>query len=544
MTTSHFLIELLGATALLLWGMGMIRGGVLRLRGRALRHMIGRGLGSRWTAVPVGAVAAFLLQGGVAATRLVASFPAGGRDVLVSALAVLLGAVVGAALLAQLLVALPPVLSPVLVLCGLVLYRRGRFADAAPAVVGAGLVLLALALLAGALGAPSARSAIVLLAPLLEAPLLVGAAAAATAWVARSGVAVVLVAAVAGGVGILPPEAVLAIVLGAGVGGAAVAVSDLLRSGGDRLRVALGGLMCQAAGALLAAPFVPFLAERAAGWDAGRLAVDAYLALALGLAAVGSPLLPWIARAAVALLPDRSVDRADPGAPRYLDRSALAEPAAALSNAAREILHMADIVETMLLEARQAFHGDDRDRVDQIRRTDDAVDRLYNAVQRYLAAVSLRELDDAESARLAEMLPFAVNLEHIGDVIDKNLMELARKRIEKRYTLPPAAMARIDDMLERLVDHLKLAVTVFMNEDLASARRLVEGKEQFREFERSAAQFQLEQMRHGAPQAVETASIQLDIVRDLKRIEAHIAAMAYPLLERTGDLRRSRLAPE
>ena len=48
-------------------------------------------------------------------------------------------------------------------------------------------------------------------------------------------------------------------------------------------------------------------------------------------------------------------------------------------------------------------------------------------------------------------------------------------------------------------------------------------------------------MARRLPETLATSSLHLDVVRDLKRIHSHIAAVAYPILERAGELRSSRL---
>ena len=50
-------------------------------------------------------------------------------------------------------------------------------------------------------------------------------------------------------------------------------------------------------------------------------------------------------------------------------------------------------------------------------------------------------------------------------------------------------------------------------------------------------------MRQRVPEAVQTSSLHLDTLRDLKRINAHLAVGAYPILESAGELRESRLRP-
>jgi phosphate:Na+ symporter len=233
---------------------------------------------------------------------------------------------------------------------------------------------------------------------------------------------------------------------------------------------------------------------------------------------------------------------ADPAMPLYLDPAAVTTPTVALANAGRETLRLVDYVEKMLDGTQAALHSDDRHRIAEASRMDDVIDRLHEALQRYIAAIAREGLSEADARRLAEVQAFAINLEHIGDIIDKNVTELVAKRMRLKLNLSPEGLAEIDAMYAQLREHLRLAVAVFMSQDTEAARRLVAEKEHFRDLERISTEKHFARVREGRVASIETSGLHLDLVRDLKRIEAHIAATAYPLLERTGVLRSTRLA--
>ena len=107
--------------------------------------------------------------------------------------------------------------------------------------------------------------------------------------------------------------------------------------------------------------------------------------------------------------------------PLYLDESMIGTPGVALACAARETLHIGDIVEAMLNQAIVAIMTNDRKLVAQISRTDNAVDRLYEAVKHYIIKLTRESLEEEDGRRAMEIMSFAINLEHIGDIIDKNL---------------------------------------------------------------------------------------------------------------------------
>ena len=408
--------------------------------------------------------------------------------------------------------------------------------------IGLGLMLLALHLLVGTVApdgiSPAARE---LVAAATREPVPVLLATTLVAWAMHSSVAAVLVTASLAGAGLVGPTAALAMVLGANLGSALNPLAEAL--GGERLalRLPVGNLANRLVGCALALPFLGALPTLLAQLDPdpGRQVALFHLLLNLGLALLFLGPLPATARALERLLPDR-LRPDDPGTPRYLDPASLVDPAVALANAAREVLRMADVVEAMLRGAREMVRQDDLRRLAELRREDDVLDRLHRAVKVFLAELGRQPLEEVQLQRLSHILAAALNLEHAGDILDKGLLSLLAKRMKRRLRFSPAELAEIDGMHEHLLSQLRLAAAVLMGEDLEAARRLVEEKERFRELERAVTEAQIERLTAG-DQPGETETLELDLVRDLKRVEAHLAAIAHPLLERSNLLHRSRL---
>jgi phosphate:Na+ symporter len=271
-----------------------------------------------------------------------------------------------------------------------------------------------------------------------------------------------------------------------------------------------------------------------------RQAADFHTLFNLALAAIFILPLNRVAALLIRLLPERR-KAADPSTPLYLDPAALATPTIALTCAAREVMHMGDIVEAMLRQTVTAFMTDDRKLVSEIERMDNSVDRLHEAIKLYVTDVTRESLDGQNGQRAMEVIAFSINLEHIGDIIDKNLMELASKKIKNRFKFSDEGAADIAALHQRVVDSLKLALGVFMSGEVAIARQLLREKVQIREVERAAAEGHFARLREGRPESIETSSLHLDVLRDLKRIHSHICSVAYPVLEAAGELQSTRL---
>jgi phosphate:Na+ symporter len=252
-------------------------------------------------------------------------------------------------------------------------------------------------------------------------------------------------------------------------------------------------------------------------------------------------LLDGLARLLKLMLPKR-VQQADPSRPRYLDESALETPSLALADAARETLHMGDHVEVMLRKVMAAMMTNDRALVDQVSRMDNNVDSLDEAIKLYVTKLTRGSLDEREGQRAMEIISFAINLEHIGDIIDKNLSELATKKIKRRFQFSPEGAEELSAFHKRIVDSLRIAFGVFMSGDVNEARKLLAEKAALRNAELAATERHLDRLREGRPETIETTSLHLDVLRDLRRIHSHICSVAYSALDAAGELTAYRSA--
>jgi phosphate:Na+ symporter len=541
------LLDLTGGVALLLWGLHMVHSGIVRAFGSDLRRFLGLALRNRLAAFLAGIFVTALLQSSTATGLMTASFVTGGTVDLIPALAIMLGANVGTTLIVQVLSFNVSAVAPVLFLVGVITFKRSsqtRTRDLGRVAIGVGIMVLSLHILldtlAPAENAPAVRA---LLGAMTGDPMLCLLMAAALTWAAHSSVTVVLLVMSLAYSNFITPVAALALILGANLGSA---INPLIEgSRGDNpasRRLPLGNLLNRVVGCALVLPFLNPIADELARLEPNpsRMAADFHTAFNLALALVFIFPLKPLATLLTRLLPER-VKPSDPSSPLYLDDTALATPSVALACAARETLHIGDIIEDMLRRTMTAMMTDDRKMVAEICRMDDAVDRLDEAVKLYVTKLTRESLNQQDGHRAMEIISFSINLEHVGDIIDKNLMELAAKKMKRKVVFSAEGAAELQSFHQEVVDNLKLAFSVFMSGDVKIARLLVNEKATLRAAEFAAAESHLARLRDGRPESIESSSLHLDILRDLKRIHSHICSVAYAVLERAGELQVSRL---
>lgn len=548
MDITLILVSLAGAVALLLWGTHMVQTGMQRAFGPRLRAFLTTTLKNRLAAFAAGIGVTALLQSSTATGLMATNFAAGGFVELVPAMAIMLGANVGTALIVTVLSFNVALLSPPLILAGVLLFRRDGSAmlhDLGRVFIGLGLMILALHQMLSVIE-PLEHSprVIELLGLMAGLPLLAIAVGALAAWATHSSVAVVLLVMSLAASRVIPLEPALMLVVGANLG---TALNPLLEATGDdpaARRVPLANLGNRIVGLVLAWALIgPILDGLAALNLTGATAVAAFhFVFNLVLAILALPLLKPVARVMERIVPDRAAP-ADPGRPIYLDRAARETPIVALGGAAREALRLADALEAMLTGAREALTRGDRKLIAETRARDDVLDSLNTAIKRYLSEFDPEELSEEDQRRLQQILVFAMNMEQAGDVIDRNLLPHATKRL-KRGILPDADNeAELLALMDRLIANTRTAASLFVTEDARIARSLAEEKLAFRRAEAKATTNHFAHMRDGISAAAQSSALHLDLVRDMKLVNSHIvAAAAYPVLDRAGELLPTRLA--
>lgn len=540
------LLNIAGGVALLLWATRMVRTGVMRAYGSDLRHFLGRSTHNRLSACVMGLGVASVLQSSTATALLAVSFAGRGLVKVGPSLAIMLGADIGSTLVVQVLSFDISWLSPALILIGVVSFLAGpsvQWRHVGRLLIGLGLMLLALTLVVGA-SEPLRESATLqyALQPLANDPILALLLAALITWVAHSSVAIVLLIMSLTVVGVVPLTLGFALVLGANVGSGIIPLALTASGGAMARRIPLGNLLFRALGAILMLPLidlvVPYIAML--GGEPGRQIANFHTAFNLALALVFLPLTTIVGDVLIKFMPDTGGGSGELK-PRYLDPDVINTPTVAIACATREVLRMADTVESMLRGVIEVFRSNDTKQLDIVSDMDDEVDRLHESIKLYLTKVSRNALNDTDSRRCVDIISFTTNLEHIGDIIDNNLLDLARKKIRNKLSFSEQGWQELTSMHARALHQMQLAMSVFVSGDIETARQLLREKERFRDLEMQGSQQHLARLRSGRIESIETSALHLDLLRDLKRINSHLTSVAYPILDASGELRQSRL---
>jgi phosphate:Na+ symporter len=536
MAAYDVLLNLCAGVALLLWATRMVRTGLLRAFTRQLRRMLARA---------TSAVLAGTLQSSSATALLLVSFCERGMIGLSAALALMLGADLGSTLVVQALSFNLHGLVPMLLLTGVAVFMAS--ATETPRQVGR--ILIGLALLLSALAmiitaGKSLQQSEVLLMVLQRVagdPILATLIGCVLAWLMHSSVAMVLLVMALTDAGAIPLQVGLMLVIGANAGSGLIPLSLTAGARPAARRALWGNLAFRALAVVACATLLSLLPQLVTyvGSSPARQLANVHTLFNLALVVLFLPLTATAAQLLLRFMPGESAGVPSPVA--HLDNMLLDKPALALGCATRETLRLADMVETMLRTSILAFKDAGAEHRSAVRRLEEPVDRTYEAIKLYLTRLTRRALSNDESRRAFDLTLFTTNLEHIGDIIAHGLLRLAAKKQKQGLQFSAEGWAEIEALHGRVVAQMQLALTLLVRPDTEIARALVAEKDRIRAIERAATEAHLARLRQGLPASLETTALHLDVLRDLKRINAHVVSAAYPILEASGEIRDSRL---
>jgi len=548
---SVVLLHLAGAVALMLFATRMVKTGVERAYGDVLRHRLRATMRNPIMAVLAGCGLAVALQSSTAVTLLVGSFAGAGIVSGAAGQLAVRGAEIGSALVVKLLTFDLTLLVPLCLIAGTVMFmatERRDWRQLGRILIGIGLLILSLEMI-GQASEPLRNSQLM--------PLIINyfsgdsittyLMAALITWLFQSSIAAVLLMATLAGRGLITPELGVVLVLGVNLGSSLIAPM-LTRSAAPEIRIVpIGNLLMRGLGSLimlvLIMTFKPDFAFL--GKTAPDQIVNAHILFNVLILLAGLPLAGLVYRASGRIValgskpePATALEVVELSA---LNESALDTPSQALANATREVVRVCETVEIMLKRIIELYEDADPAKIKALAALDDRVDRKHAAIKLYLAKITRNPLTEDEALRCQELIGACVKLEQVGDIIVRNMLVHVKKKLERGLEFTPEGWQELCAFHASVLANAHLAFNVLVSRDPETARQLVLEKDLLREREKETSASHFLRLREGTAKSVETSSIHLDTIRDLKQINSLLASIAYPVLEERGLLGGSRL---
>lgn len=529
------ILTIFGAVLLLLYGIKLVGEGLQRAVGEKLRELLLAATSNPLKSLGVGTFITALLQSSSATTVMLVSFVGAGLMTLKQTMGVILGAGIGTTLTVQIIafevyeLALPIVGIGILVKK---LASRDSTKDIGHSILGFGFVFLSLKILIETFKPftenPIFADIITSFGAEPLAAILVSALLTALFQSSAATLGVAITGAVSG---IITLDAIMPIVLGANIGTCSTAILASIGANVESKRVATAHIGFNVLGVVIALPLLGQLTELVAAitTEPARQVAMAHSIFNVLMAIVFLPLAPVFVKLIIRLLPEGDVTVEEKFGPKYLDPMVMSSPSLALGQATRESLRVAEIVQDMLKKSLKAFSVTTVKPIIDIEEKDDDVDLLDREIKFYLTRLSSEGLSPDEARREIEIISFTNNMENIGDVIDKNLMDMARKKLKNGYEFSSEGIEEIKHLHSEVMENFVMSVTAFNTRDKDIAQKLLNRKPKIAEYVNDLKNAHLDRLRKGLKESLDTSSIHLDILSNLKRINSYTTNIAYDI---------------
>ncbi len=528
-------IQVVGGVFLLLYG--------VRLTGLGFELAFGARLKGLWSA-PGGRLRAFaagalgtgIVQSSGAVVALLISFAQIAPLPLAQSLAVVLGADLGSTLTVQILSFRIHQYALIVLSVGVALYlwgKKGTIRAVGQGILGFGFILLALKFLSGA--ATEIReiaSLRLLIGDLGGAPLVAFFWGVLLSALFQSGTAILVLLIAFTQQGLMPLPAVLPFVLGANVGGSSVAFVATSGLAAEGKRVAWGHVLMKTAGALLFLPFFSTAQEilSAVSPTPSRIVANAHTLFNLTLSLLFFPLVTRIGALLERSFPERQ-NGTPSGKPVYLDREHVPVAGAALGQAAREIIRIADMIQEMQEMGLSAIRGGGEEIAARIAKADDDVDNLTREIKVFLSTLGEGAFDSEQTRRATAYIAVVTDLENIGDFIDKTLGDHVRRMAERGQHFSEEGAKELTSLILEVRMMYSEAVSAFVTRDRKAAEIVIGKKKIVGQMERDLRNAHILRLRKGTPESLESSAAHLDILSSWKVIASHCASIAYNVLQ-------------
>jgi len=497
-----------------------------------------------------GVLLAIIFQSSTAVAILTAGFVSSGFITSSVGVATVLGADLGSALVIQILSFNLAWLAPVCLIIGGILFFNGKkrsFKQTGRILVGVALILISLKLLAEST-APLRQNEVVpiIVDYLTSDPISTFLFGAVFTWLIHSSIASILLIIALVAQAIVPTDVAVALVLGANTGGAFIAVI-LARNLNTRGQVVpLSNFCLRGVAAVLVLAIIHILGMPSilSNLSTAQQIISFHIGFNMLLVMIGLPFIKPIASVLLKIMSDRQINNDQPLSSRQsgLKEADIKLPTRALAAATRELLYLAESVQTMFVPAMDIYENFDKAGVKELKKIENEIFEVHSRIKNFLAKVSQQNLSEDLLKRNGDLMMFADNMAAATDVIVNRLLKLAKERNEKALVFSDEGWRELLALHDRVLVNMQLAMDVLVSSDLETARQLILEKNELSSLTQKSLSKHLERLSRHKTKSLQTSNMHNETLRALRQVNSSFSSIAYSILDDAGQLHKTRLA--
>ncbi|MHB8917636.1 MAG: Na/Pi cotransporter family protein [Desulfocucumaceae bacterium] len=536
-------LGLVGGMGLLLYGMQLLSEGLQKIAGAKLRTVMSTLTHNRISALAVGSVITMLFQSSTATTVILVGLTSAGIMSLKQTLGVILGADIGTTVTAQLIALKVTEISlPIVGLGATVTFftRRERFRRYGQVLMGFGLLFLGLKIMSDVMY-PLRNDPFFpqMMAKMGDTPLLAMVLAALFTFLIHSSAASVGIIMVLGMQHLISLHAAIYLLFGANIGTSFTAILSSLGSPRAAQRVATAHLVFKVAGVILFLPFVvPFegLMERLTS-SVGYQVANVHTFFNIAIAILFLPFTTKFEALLTKIVPEKK-EATEVFRPRYLDIKLINTPAIALGLATKEINRTFDYVYDMTKDVASVLEKNDISLLNKVAKNEERVDILFKEISEYLTNVLRQPHSRQEFLKCMGLINIVNDLEHIGDIIEKNVTYLAQCKIDGHCAFSEEGWEEISIMHKRVCEHMQMTNTAFVTSNRELGNKAYRLQPEITKMERHLRVLHIHRLRTGGG-SEEAGAVHLDLINAFLRISEHVRNIAWEVANEGMDFTAS-----
>lgn len=528
-------VGLLGGMGLLLFGISIMSEGLQKIAGAKLRHILSSLTHNKFLAVIIGALVTILFQSSTATTVTLVGLTSASIITLRQALGVILGADIGTTVTAQLIalkvteIALPIVgIGAIIIFFG----KRDKYRKYGQVLMGFGLIFLGLKVMSDVMyplrSDPFFPQAMAMLGKL---PILaIGISAIFTFLICSSAAAIGIIMVMAMQ-HLIDLHSAIFLLLGANIGTSFTALISSLGSTREAQRVATAHFLFKISGVLIILPFIAPIENlliKITSSPSYQVA-NMHTFFNIAIAIIFLPFISHFALLLEKILPDKKSE--DDFKPRYLDIKLLKTPSIALGLATKEVIHMWDYIFEMTVNIARIFEKNDLLLLQKVNQKEDKVDVLYKECSDYLTSILREPLSRQEFNKCIGLINIVNDLEHIGDIIEKNVTYLAQCKIDGGCNFSEEGWDELSIMHKRVCDLMQMANTALVTNNKELARKVIKFQPETEKMERHLRVLHIHRLKIGTQESERTSSMHLDLINAFLQLSVHIRNIAMEIAD-------------
>ncbi|MDX1707611.1 MAG: Na/Pi cotransporter family protein [Desulfobacterales bacterium] len=542
-------IGLLGGLSLFLYGMERLSDALKSVAGEKMKDILGMLSNNRIMGMVTGAIVTAVIQSSSVTTVMLVGFVTANLMSLSQTIGVIMGSNIGTTITAQIVAFKVTKYALLLMAVGfgmLFSSKKEKIQQYGYMIMGLGMIFFGMDIMGNAMRPLRTYQPFLDLMTQMSNPvwgILVGALFTALIQSSSATTGVIIVLAMQG---LISLPAGIALSFGANIGTCVTAFLASIGKPREALRVSIVHVLFNVAGVLIFLPFIgpfakfvvaisPSPAEGLTGLQAAasvlpRQVANAHTSFNLTCALLFLPLVSQIARFVYWLVPDKPLPEVAEIQPKYLSDMLFHTPSLALDAARHEIKRMGKRVDLMNTAMLPAVLTGNNQALMAVRERDVDVDILYKHIVNYLASVSKLQLTEYQTQKMLLLMGALNDLEHIGDVIEVNMVNLGSQRIKKGIIISDATQKVIKTLHVVVSDALKAALRAVVEEDKDYAMRVLSMNEDMKRLTLEADLHQARRLVCEDSGKFEAYSLEIEIIEKLKRIYYHAKRMAKTVM--------------